>query len=209
MSINVHINGDRSLFNSKRAIERIKKDVREKKFHDLDSKNYINEDYTFKYKKENDTIYLDIVLKTIKYEEDRKEALRQKLRNKYYKTPVNKKKLAEMKKNIPKKILQTYGEVFKLTQNPNIPSPDKIFNDVDKYKSQISMLMDSKLNLNENAKVNSTIRNYFKALGEHFNIEPMNINEDYLNQVKNYANENFNKNTENSETEDEDTEDES
>jgi hypothetical protein len=198
----VIINGDKTLFLSKRAIERIKKDAKTKNLNDLDSSNYLQEGFKLEFTNNENEIKVNIVKTEDKLKQEKRDMLKQKLRGKYTKS----KNFISSKVDIPKPILKAYNDLYKVTRNNAIPSPDIILQDSDKYKEQISFMMNSKFNINKNNKVNQLVRNYYRELGNHLNITATEFDPEYLRQINNSTNNNSQNTIEDLDTEDEDDE---
>jgi hypothetical protein len=58
---------------------------------------------------------------------------------------------------------------------PNIPSPEEVINNVDRYRQQISAVMGLKGLVSNEVRASNAIKNYFNALGEFLGIETTEI----------------------------------
>jgi len=185
MSIHVLINGDRSLFKSKTAVNRFKKDLKkEGNTSHLSASKYLKENCDYKLTIENDKYVVDLVKK------ESREELRAKLKNrlrglKNYRKNTTAKEMKEMKKKIPKNIFNSF---VKLKQKmPDVPfdKPEDILANPDKYKERFKDLASS---LNESdATTSDPFRSYIykmtKELGLEEHIGSQKI-ENMINQRK-------------------------
>ena len=79
-----------------------------------------------------------------------------------------------MKRSVPDNIFKAYSNIIKKYQF-NIPAPDEVINNLDKYRLQVSMLMNTNQKVSNDAKADNLVKKYFKLLGEFLGLEPMNI----------------------------------
>jgi hypothetical protein len=201
--MSVFIEGDKSMFLSKTAIDRFKKIAKETKHDAIDSSKYLKEGYTFTFTtKDNNTTATIISTEQIKLDEKRK-LLRDRLNNaKRVRGGEQWKQLDSLKRTVPEKIFKSYHNLIKTYAMPNIPSPDEVINNVERYRQQISMVMGLKTPVSNEIRANNAIKNYFNALGEFLGIEPTEMD---LNSIMNSTQ--MTSNTEhinNSDTEEED-----
>ncbi len=174
--MSVFIEGDRSLFISKSAIDRFKKDAKETKHDAIDSSKYLKEGYVFTFStKENNTTATIISAEQIKLDEKRK-LLRERLNNaKRVRGGEQWKQLESLKRTVPDKIFKAYHNLIKTYAMPNIPSPEEVINNVDRYRQQISAVMGLKTPVSNDIRASNAIKQYFNALGEFLGIEPTEI----------------------------------
>jgi hypothetical protein len=167
MSIHVLINGDRSFFKSKTAIDRFKKDLKKSTVH-LNSSKYLKENYDYKLTIEDDKYIVDLVKKESRDELKAKLKTRLKGLNKYRKNTTAK-EMKEMKKKIPKNIFNSF---VKLKQKmPDVPfdRPEDILSNPDKYKERFKDLASS---LNESDATSSDpFRSYIYKMTKELGLE--------------------------------------
>jgi hypothetical protein len=173
--MNVFIEGDRSLFLSKTAVDRFKKDVKETKPDLIDSSKYLKEGYIF-----NITVNENITAKICNEEEFKLENKRQELKNRLKSAQRCRggeqyKQLDSLKRTVPDKIYKSYLNLIKTYGASNIPSPLEIMENPDKYKQQISRVMGTKGPVSNDMNLSNAIKQYFSSLGKFFCIEPSNI----------------------------------
>jgi hypothetical protein len=110
-----------------------------------------------------------------------------------------------IKRTVPEKIYKSYSHLMKNYGMPNIPAPDDVINNVDKYRTQISTVMGMNLPVSNNNNASNAIKHYFNSLGQFLGIEPMDVSAQ-MNNLSNVYNNNNNNNNyyNNSDTEDED-----
>ena len=106
---------------------------------------------------------------------ERRKMLRMKLRNAQTGRSIQpKKQLNSLKRSVPDNIFKAYSNIIKKYQF-NIPAPDEVINNLEKYRLQVSLLMNSKQRVSNDATANNLVKKYFKLLGEFLGIEPMEI----------------------------------
>lgn len=173
MSINVFIN-DKSHFKSKNSIEKFKKALKNKE--EIDPSRYFNEGYNFQSKNiGNDKIDITVMTQQEYSKIERRKNLKMKLKNaRYNRSSQPKRKMDSLKRSIPENIFKVYSNIIKKYQF-NIPAPDEVINNLDKYKLQVSMLMDTNQKISNDMNANNMVKKYFKLLGEFLGLEPMNI----------------------------------
>ena len=207
--MSVNIIGDRTVFLSKTAILRLKSDVKENKA--IDSSKYLKAGYSFKIENNNNIINATIIQNDdlrpqeglvtdqesvdkpnddaeIKKQELHKK-LKQQLRDsRKDRSGESKRKMTSMKNTVPTKILDCYTKLMSKYKLDNLPSPDDVIKNVDKYKLQISAVMGKIGKVSDDPRVSKCVLDYFTALGNHLNIEPMNIDLSNNANMENIAN---------------------
>lgn len=179
----VTINGDRSVFVSKRAIDRFKTDIRQmEKYNNIEHQKYILPEYRFIVNKNKNRINVDIVTE----QEFNKIQLRKNLRNRLrrdtkMRSSQMKEELNSIKRTVPKKLFNSFRNVA----NNGVPNPADVINNPDRYKQQISMMM-------SDMNKNPAMKKYFTELGNYMGIEGMNfelnqeaLNTEITNEMKN------------------------
>ncbi len=211
--MSVFIEGDRTLFLSKGAIDRFKKDItnlfkqNEKTYQDLvEHSKYLKEGYCFKVVHTLKDIYATIEeVKTNKVEvtnlEDKRRQLREKLNMiKRSRSGEAFKHLESLKRTVPDKIYKSYSHLMKNYGLPNIPAPDEVINNIEKYRTQIGTVMGLTTQVCNIGGASNAIKHYFNSLGQFLGIEPINMS-NQLSQLQNQVNI---KSKNDSDTEDED-----
>jgi hypothetical protein len=173
--MNVFIEGDRSLFLSKTAVERFKKEIRDTKPDMVDSSKYLKQGYVFTIVVNENNINAKICNEEeIKLENKHKE-LKMRLRSaQRCRNGEQYKQLESLKRTIPDKIFKSYVNLIKNYGADNIPSPLEVMENPDKFRTQISAVMGSKKPVSNDMKLSNAIKQYFTSLGKFFCIEPLN-----------------------------------
>ena len=178
----VNILGDRNNFVSKNAISRFKNDIKTINYCEIEDAKYLKEGFKFKFI-DKFTLGTDNNIVNIISEEENKKNLslmeaREKLKNllnntNYKRSTAAKEKIKSLKRSVPKKIFESYVKLIKNYNLSNVPAPDDVINDVNKYRLQISNIMGKKEQLSNDATMSNYIRKYFNELGKFLNIEPL------------------------------------
>ena len=190
--MSIHILGDKTAFLSKNAVIRLKADIKEKK--PIDNNKYLKAEFGLKIETIGEDSHVHVIpavdLEALKKkEEDEKKRL--ELHKKFKQSMSEsrkerggemKKKMESLKRSVPTKIFDSYARLLSKYKLANIPAPDEVINNVDKYKIQISAVMGKIGKISDDARASNDIRHYFTTLGEFLGIEPMNI--DMLKQME-------------------------
>jgi len=172
----VFIEGDKTGFNSKIAIEKFKSCV--KKMDETESKlnleelqkKYVKPEFKLeiiKYDSNNKDIIIKILINN-KYEENRK-VLKEKiklLKKNRTNSDYHKAKLDE---NVSDEILKEYNKLKKMTKMP-VPEPSEILSNPEQYKPLLSMVLNNQM-INQMGANHPYIK-YFKLIAEKLNIQP-------------------------------------
>jgi hypothetical protein len=174
--MNVFIEGDRTQFLSKSAVDRFKKDVKETKPDLIDSSKYLKEGYIFNIVQTEN----NITAKICNQEEIKLENKRQELKNRLKSAQRCRggeqyKQLDSLKRTVPEKIYKSYLNLIKTYGASNIPSPLEIIENPDKYRDQISRVSGMKGPVSNDIHLSNAIKQYFSSLGKFLCIEPSNI----------------------------------
>jgi hypothetical protein len=177
--MNVFIEGDRTLFLSKSAVDRFKSDVKgsnSDNFDSVDSSKYLKEGYVFNITKNESNINAKICnSEEIKNENKRKE-LRMRLKNaQRCRGGEQYKQLESLKRTVPDKIFKSYVNLIKNYGVNNIPSPLEVIENPDKFRTQISTVTGSTKPVSNDIRLSNAIKQYFVSLGKFLCIEPSNI----------------------------------
>jgi hypothetical protein len=173
MSVHIIIN-DKNHFKTKGAIDRFKKAVKLKK--EINASDFLEDGFNYQLKKiNNEKIEVEIVTQEEYLKLERRKDLKMKLRNaQYSRSNQPKKKIDSLKRSVPDNIFKAYMNIIRKYQF-NIPAPDEVINDLEKYRLQVSLLMNTNQKISNDTKANNLVKKYFKSLGEFCGIEPMNI----------------------------------
>lgn len=181
MSINILINGDRNLFLSKASIDRFKKEVREKNtdmIDSIDSTAYLKEGYSFRYNM--NVVTKDVTATIITIQEEQLDVKRKQLRERLNnaargRSGEAKRHLSSVKRTVPDKLYKSYANLMTNFKLPNIPSPNEVIADVEKYRQQISTIMGTLGQVSNDNNVSRAIKNYFNTLGAFVGIEALEV----------------------------------
>ncbi len=208
----VFIEGDRTQFLSKSAIDRFKKDIinlfkqNEKNYQDLVEHNkYLKEGFCFKVVNTLKHIYATIEEVKVNNLEDKRRQLRDKLNMiKRARSGEAYKHLESIKRTVPDKIYKSYSHLMKNYGLPNIPAPDEVINNIDKYRTQIASVMGITSQVCNIGGASNAIKHYFNSLGKFLGIEPIDMSSQ-MEQLQNQTQHTHQRKTDdNSDTEDED-----
>jgi len=174
----VFIEGDKTYFISKGAIERLKRDLKNDDKEKLGKNDYFKEDWTYELlSNENNEIKIKIVQKKeVKIKVlDCDEAIQ--------KRNMLKKKLKEMttqrgnvktkfKESVPKELVEAYLQLKKYKLPTEVPNPEQVLENKEQYSEMIHTMVQSFGNFKGN---NNPIVNYYKLLAKHLglSITPM------------------------------------
>ena len=185
--VNIHITGDKALFQSKTAITRLKNKIRELGDPQLiESSNFLKENYEFKFKEEKDNVYVDIQEKhylwgdmgTKRGKEAQnqptisdKEAGRQKLKAKLKemrdrRRGVFVREMNDIKKSVDKSIFKKYSILKQMIPTFPIPKPTDLLDDPEKHKQEIQMFSSGMIQLTQNPQIDGLLAEYFREISE-------------------------------------------
>lgn len=173
MSVSIIIN-DKNHFKTKGAINRFKKAVKSNK--DINVSDFLEDGFNYQLKKiNNEKIEVEIVTQEEYLKIERRKDLKMKLKNaRYSRSTQPKKKIDSLKRSVPDNIFKAYMNIIRKYQF-NIPAPDEVINNLEKYKLQVSLLMNTNQKVSNDTTANNLVKRYFKLLGEFCGVEPMNI----------------------------------
>jgi hypothetical protein len=169
----VKIIGDKSLFSSKRAVERLKKDV--KNDVKLEPSDYMKDGYTLRVKKVKNDFEVNLMTLDEYAKEENRINLKQKLRNaQRSRSGAMKQEMTSLKRSVPDKIFKAYQDLLKFGIF-KIPPPDEIINNIENHKMQISVINGNPGLVSNNGKASNAIKKYYKVLGDFLGIEAVKI----------------------------------
>jgi len=171
------IEGDKSLFTSKAAIDRLKRDLRDENKEKLAINNYLNEGWTYKIISNTDTqikIELvkeekeDVINEPIVSEQDeRRKILKERLKM----ARINKLSPGQIKQNlknkVPSDLLEAYLKLKKVQLKVPVPSPDLVLSKPDEFKKIVHTMVQSFGMFNG---TNNPIVNYYRLLAKHLDL---------------------------------------
>jgi len=180
------IEGDKSIFVSKAAIDRLKKDLREESSEKLLVNAYFKEGWTYSIITNTD---IEMKIKLVnKIQEPIKPHIlecdekRKLLKEKIKMMRINKLSSSQMKyslrNKVPADILDIYLQIKKSNIQNQIPAPDVVLSKPDEFKNIIYTMIQS---FSMYKGKNNLIVNYYRLLAKHLNISttvvPTLINE--------------------------------
>jgi len=182
----VFIEGDKTYFASKGAIERLKRDLKNDDKEKLGKNDYFKEDWTYQLlSNENNEIKIKIVHKNevtvngkvlprvLDCDEatERRNMLKKKLKEMTSKRGNVK---TNFKSTVPKELVEAYLELKKFKLPAEVPNPEQVLENKEQYKDMIHTMVQSFGNFKGN---NNPIINYYKLLAKHLNlpITPMSF----------------------------------
>ena len=163
------IEGDKTLFSSKAAIDRLKRDLREDNKDKLAINNYLNEGWTYKIISNTDT---QIKIEIVKEEkEETNEEKRKILKEKLKMARINKLSPVQIKQNlknkVPADLLESYLKLKKVQLKVPVPSPDMVLSNPDEFTKIIQTMIQSFGMFNG---TNNPIVNYYRLLAKHLDL---------------------------------------
>ncbi len=180
--MNVFIEGDRSCFLSKTAVDRFKSEIRgmeTDKFDSVDSNKYLKEGFVFNITKNENNIVAKIRNEEELKKENKHKELKMRLRNaQRCRGGEQYKQLESLKRTIPDKIFKSYVTLIKNFGVNNIPTPLEVIENPDKFRTQISTVMGTTKPVSNDMRLSNAIKQYFTSLGKFLCIEPMNVSLD-------------------------------
>lgn len=180
----VFIEGDKTYFASKGAIDRLKRDLKNDDKEKLEKNDYFKEDWTYQIlSNENNEIKIKIVNKkevtidgkvqprALDCDEmtERRNMLKKKLKEMSMKRGNVKTKLSN---TVPKDLVDAYSQLKRFKLPAEVPNPEQVMANKDQYKDMIHTMVQSFGNFKGN---NNPIINYYKLLAKHLDltISPM------------------------------------
>jgi hypothetical protein len=180
--MNVIILGDKEQLLSKNAVVRLKGDIKILEQNKLEPSKYLKDGYGFTFEVKDNTTTITIVEKAVleqsKLLEEKRTALKNQLkqaRMERHGASQMKQKLASLKRSVPTKVYNSYVKLISRYNLSNIPPPDEVINNVDKYRLQISAVLGKVSNLSDDPNVSNAIYGYFSSLGNLLGIEALTI----------------------------------
>jgi hypothetical protein len=170
----VIIEGDKSMFSSKGAIDRFKRDLKLNDKERLEKNDYFINDWTYKILSTTDTeikVSLEkkesIIKKNKEPVNKERELLLAKLRLKKQNNMSVSQIKTKMKDKVPEEILEAYLELKKFKINVPILPPNEVLNKPDEFKQTIHQLVQS---FGIIKVKNNPVYNYYKLLAQHLGL---------------------------------------
>jgi len=189
MAYSVHINGDKSGFNSKAAVDKFKvavKTILEKNdefnIEELNTR-FINNNFTLTLeKKDATTVHATVVKKQQQTNNDNRDLLKAKI-NLMRKNRTNSDYYKAKSSNIPEDIMEEYTKLKKISKMP-VPEPSEILAKPEEYKPMLAMVLGNTM-MKQLSQSHPYVR-YFKLLAEKLGVtEPLPVpTQDYSEMLK-------------------------
>jgi len=189
MAYSVHINGDKSGFNSKAAVDKFKVAVRavlesnkELNTEEL-STRFINSNFSLTLeKKDATTVHATVAKKQEQTAKDNRELLKAKI-NLMRKNRTNSDYYKAKSGNVPDDIMEEYTKLKKMSKMP-IPEPSEILEHPEEYKPMLAMVLGNTM-MKQLGQTHPYVR-YFKLLAEKLGVtEPLPVpTQDYSEMLK-------------------------
>ena len=190
--VNIHISQEsKGNFKSKNAITRLKKFLKETPDVDLVSAvEYLKEGFHFDFKVEDENIHVgtkiaEHIWGDIQQEQNSmkpqqelnsKEKLRRRLKElQAIRTGKVMREMREVKKTVDKQLFQRYAWLKQNLSGFPLPSPTEILDNPEKHKDEIELFSSGFMKLSGNTKIDSTIAEYFKMIGEKLGYQPLTM----------------------------------
>jgi len=163
----IHIEGDKSFFVSKNAVDRFKKDLRNKETEKLKENDYFLEDWTYELVSENDTEMRVKIVNKVKGPRvlpcDEK---RQLLKSKIFKMTNDRTGHDNIKNKsiVPKDLLNEYLALKKHKLPMELHDPSKVLSKPEEYRNIIHTMVKSFGMYKGN---NNPVINYYRSLEKH------------------------------------------
>ena len=171
------IEGDKTLFTSKAAIDRLKRDLREDNKEKLAINNYLNEGWTYKIISNTDTqIKIELVKEEkenvinepiISEQDERRKILKERLKMARISklSPVQIKQ--NLKNKVPSDVLESYLKLKKVQLKVPVPPPDLVLSKPEEFKKIVHMMVQSFGMFNG---TNNPVVNYYRLLAKHLDL---------------------------------------
>ena len=171
------IEGDKTLFTSKAAVDRLKRDLREDNKEKLAINNYLNEGWTFKIISNTDTqIKIELIKQekenvinepTVSEQDERRKILKERLKM----ARINKLSPVQIKQNlknkVPADVLDAYLKLKKVQLKVPVPPPDLVLSKPDEFKKIVHTMVQSFGMFNG---TNNPVVNYYRLLAKHLDL---------------------------------------
>jgi hypothetical protein len=169
------IEGDKAMFASKGAVDRLKRDLREDNKERLNNNDYLREGWTYKILSNTDTemkiqlVHVKDVQKQPRVLEcdERRKMLKEKLKlARMQKLSPSQLKL-NLKNKVPADVLDAYLELKKVQLKVPVPSPEVVLSKPDEFRNIIHTMVQSFGMFKGN---NNPVINYYRLLAKHLGL---------------------------------------
>jgi len=171
------IEGDKTLFTSKAAVDRLKRDLREDNKEKLAINNYLNEGWTFKIISNTDTqIKIELIKQEkenvinepiVSEQDERRKILKERLKM----ARINKLSPVQIKQNlknkVPSDVLDAYLKLKKVQLKVPVPPPDLVLSKPEEFKKIVHTMVQSFGMFNG---TNNPVVNYYRLLAKHLDL---------------------------------------
>jgi hypothetical protein len=175
----VVINGDRTKFLSKNAINRFKKDIKtvDTKKINMEDGKYLENGYVFDIKYKDNTFNINIITLEEHTKNEKRKMLKNKIRqSRYNRSGQVKEQMNSLKRSVPDKLFKSYMNLMKQYKFDSVPSPKDVIENPERFKRQISAMMGQLGMVSNDNNANNALKKYFNSLGNFMGIEPMDFN---------------------------------
>jgi hypothetical protein len=169
------IEGDKAMFSTKGAIDRLKRDLREDNKEKLAINDYLREGWTYKIISNTDT---EMKIQLVHVKDERKEPRvlecderRKMLKERLRMARMNKLSPAQMKQSlknkVPSDVLDAYLQLKKFQLKVPVPPPDVVLSKPDEFRNIVHTMVQSFGMVKGN---NNPVINYYKLLAQHLGL---------------------------------------
>jgi hypothetical protein len=174
------IEGDKTLFTSKAAIDRLKRDLREDNKEKLAINNYLNEGWTYKIisntdtqikielvKEEKENVINEPIISEQSEQDERRKILKERLKMARISklSPVQIKQ--NLKNKVPSDVLESYLKLKKVQLKVPVPPPDLVLSKPEEFKKIVHTMVQSFGMFNG---TNNPVVNYYRLLAKHLDL---------------------------------------
>jgi hypothetical protein len=168
----VHIEGDKSFFVSKGAIDRLKRDLKNNDTEKLEKNDYFKEDWTYQIISQSELEIKIKLINKIDLESNNKPRVlncderRQLLKDKMKKLR-NSNSVKKSKVEVPKDLLKEYLSLKKYKLKVDLLDPGVVLSNPDEYKNTVHTMVQS---FGMFKGHNNPVINYYKSLAKHLDL---------------------------------------
>jgi hypothetical protein len=171
MNLNVYVDGDKTGFNSKSAVDKFKQSV--KQADDINvvelANKYINKLYKLELVKKTDSeVRFNLTKLEVVANNDKRDLLRAKLnlmKNNRTNSDLHRARTSEV---VPEEILREYTKLKRMSKMP-VPEPSEVLSKPDEYKQMLAMVLGNEM-MQKLGQTHPYVR-YFKLLAEKLGVE--------------------------------------
>lgn len=168
----VHIEGDKSYFISKGAIDRFKRDLKNNDTDKLQNNEYFKEDWTYQIISQSDLeIKVKLVNKIDLVNDNKPRVLNCDERRQFLKDKIkqmrNQTSIKKSKVEVPKDLMREYLSLKKYKLKVDLLDPGVVLSNPDEYKNTVHTMVQSFGMFKGN---NNPVINYYKSLAKHLDL---------------------------------------